>query len=235
MEQAGMVHVHSFMDQSKGEETFPQDAWRTPNKDAALVVVLSDAGGVDELFFGVEGIAKGLRAGSIVLIRSTLLLSQLEKLEQKLTDEKDVFLLDGYIFSGLSDELKQQIIIVASGRQDVSERARKFFHSLYNTVYFAEGEFCTSSKLRVVNDLLEGIHFVASIEAMYLGVRAGIHPSIIYDIISNAAGSSRIFVELVPKLLSGDPLLIDFLNSARKKCRGGSRAGLPGCSPDESM
>ncbi|CAD6337764.1 unnamed protein product [Miscanthus lutarioriparius] len=105
------------------------------SSDAALVVVLSDAGGVDELFFGVEGIAKGLRAGSIVLIRSTLLLSQLEKLEQKLTDEKDVFLLDGYIFSGLSDELKQQIIIVASGRQDVSERARKFFHSLYNTAF----------------------------------------------------------------------------------------------------
>ncbi|XP_066375772.1 uncharacterized protein [Miscanthus floridulus] len=186
-------------------------------RDAALVVVLSDAGGVDELFFGVEGIAKGLCAGSIVLIRSTLLPSQLEKLEQKLTGEKkDVFLLDGYIFSGLSDELKQQIIIVASGRQDIAERARKFFHSLYNIVYFAEGEFCTSSKLRVVNDLLEGIHFVASMEAMYLGVRAGIHPSIIYDIISNAAGSSRIFVELVPKLLSEDPLLIDILNSARK-------------------
>ncbi|CAD6339620.1 unnamed protein product [Miscanthus lutarioriparius] len=72
-------------------------------RDAALVVVLSDAGGVDELFFGVEGIAKG--------------------------EKKDVFLLDGYIFSGLSDELKQHIIIVASGRQDIAERARKFFHS----------------------------------------------------------------------------------------------------------
>lgn len=48
-------------------------------------------------------------------------------------------------------------------------------------------------KIRMVNDLLEGIHFVASIEAMYLGVRAGIHPTIIYDIISNAAGSSRLW------------------------------------------
>lgn len=48
--------------------------------------------------------------------------------------------------------------------------------------------FC--SKIRMVNELLEGIHLVASVEAMYLGVRAGIHPSILYDIISNAAGSS---------------------------------------------
>ena len=48
------------------------------------------------------------------------------------------------------------------------------------------------SKIRLVNDLLESIHFIASVEAMYLGVRAGIHPSIIDDIISNAAGSSRL-------------------------------------------
>ncbi|KAG2605090.1 hypothetical protein PVAP13_4NG115400 [Panicum virgatum] len=186
-------------------------------RDSALVIVLTDADGVDELFFGDEGIVKGLCTGASVLIRSTLLPSQLEKLEQKLAGEKkDALLLDGYIFSGLSDELKQQIVVVASGRQDVAERARQFFNGLDKTIYFAEGEFCTSSKIKLVNDLLESIHFIASVEAMYLGVRAGIHPSIIYDIISNAAGSSRIFVELVPKLLSEDPLLIDFLNSSKK-------------------
>ncbi|KAK3128896.1 hypothetical protein QOZ80_6BG0467940 [Eleusine coracana subsp. coracana] len=185
--------------------------------DAALVIVLSDADGIDELFFGVDGIVKGLCASAVVLVQSTLLPGQLEKLEHKLTGEKkNVFLLDGYIFSDLSDELKQHIVVVASGRQDVAERARQFFHGLDKTIYFAEGEIGTSSKIRLVNDLLEGIHFIASIEAMYLGVRAGIHPSIIFDIISNAAGSSRIFVELVPKLLSDDPLLTNFLYSSRK-------------------
>jgi 3-hydroxyisobutyrate dehydrogenase-like beta-hydroxyacid dehydrogenase len=63
----------------------------------------------------------------------------------------------------------------------------KLLSSLFEpqTIYFY-------SKMRLVNDLLESIHFVASTEAMFLGVRAGIHPSIIYDIISNAAGSSRL-------------------------------------------
>ncbi|KAL6631355.1 hypothetical protein ACP70R_028205 [Stipagrostis hirtigluma subsp. patula] len=189
-------------------------------QDTALVVVLSDADGVDELFFGAEGIVNGLCTGAVVLMRSTLLPAQLEKLEQKLADEKkDVFLLDGYIFSGLSDELRQKIVVVASGKQEITERARKFFHDLDRTIYFAEGEFGISSKIRLVNDLLESIHFVASIEAMYLGVRAGIHPSIIYDIISNAAGSSRVFVEVVPKLLSEDPLLIKFLKSSKNSAR----------------
>ncbi|PNT76101.1 hypothetical protein BRADI_1g44060v3 [Brachypodium distachyon] len=187
-------------------------------RDATLVIVLSDADGVDELFFGSEGIVKGLCTEAVVLIRSMLVPSHLEKLELKLSDEKkDIFLLDGYIFIGLSDELKQKIVVVASGRENVAKRAEQIFSDLDNMIYFAEGEFGCSSKIKLVNDLLESIHFVASTEAMFLGVRAGIHPSIIYDIISNAAGSSRIFVEAVPKLLSGDPLLIGSLKSLLKK------------------
>lgn len=46
------------------------------------------------------------------------------------------------------------------------------------------------SKVKMVSELLEGIHFIASVEALSLGAKAGIHPWIIYDIISNAAGNS---------------------------------------------
>lgn len=42
----------------------------------------------------------------------------------------------------------------------------------------------------MIIDLLEGIHLVASLEAISLGTQAGIHPWIIYDIVSNAAGNS---------------------------------------------
>lgn len=42
----------------------------------------------------------------------------------------------------------------------------------------------------MVDELLKAIHFSASLEAIFLGAKAGIHPWILYDIISNAAGSS---------------------------------------------
>lgn len=42
----------------------------------------------------------------------------------------------------------------------------------------------------MVNELLEGIHLIASVEAISLGAKVGIHPLILYDIISNAAGNS---------------------------------------------
>lgn len=46
------------------------------------------------------------------------------------------------------------------------------------------------SKSKMIIELLEGIHLIASLEAISLGAQAGIHPWIIYDIISNAAGNS---------------------------------------------
>lgn len=53
------------------------------------------------------------------------------------------------------------------------------------------GFFCLlCSKVKMVTELLEAIHLVASIEAICLGVQAKIHPWILYDIISNAAGNS---------------------------------------------
>lgn len=42
----------------------------------------------------------------------------------------------------------------------------------------------------MVNELLEGIHLVASVEAISLGCQAATNPWMVYDIISNAAGNS---------------------------------------------
>lgn len=47
------------------------------------------------------------------------------------------------------------------------------------------------SKLRMVDDLLFGVHLAAAAESMALGACAGLETQILYDIISNAAGSSR--------------------------------------------
>ncbi|KAE9467062.1 hypothetical protein C3L33_01029, partial [Rhododendron williamsianum] len=57
-------------------------------------------------------------------------------------------------------------------------------------LYVFDGEHGAGSKIKMVAELLEGIHFVASVEAISLGAQAGIHPWILYDIISNAAGNS---------------------------------------------
>ena len=56
----------------------------------------------------------------------------------------------------------------------------------------------------MVNQLLAGVHIAAAAEAMALGIKAGADPGILYEVISNSAGSSWMFQNRVPHILAGD-------------------------------
>ncbi|WOL06597.1 hypothetical protein Cni_G15331 [Canna indica] len=182
-------------------------------RGATFVIIMVSANEMHEVLYGKENVAKGLCKGAIIIFRSTLSPNHIKKLQKHFTEEaEDVVLVDAYIFSGVSEELNGKIIVVASGSESTNEKARPFFSAISEQNYFFHGEFGNGSKFQMVNCLLEGIHLVSSVEAIYLGVRAGLHPSVLYDIISNAAGSSWIFADTIPKLLSADQLLTSYLN-----------------------
>ena len=71
-------------------------------------------------------------------------------------------------------------------------------------VYRLGDECGHGSTVKMVNQLLAGVHIAAAAEAMAFGVKAGIDPQILYEVISNSAGSSWIFQNRVPHMLAGD-------------------------------
>ena len=59
------------------------------------------------------------------------------------------------------------------------------------------------SKLKLVIQAMAGVHMVAAAEAMSLGAKVGLELNKLFEIISTAAGTSWIFVDRVPQILSG--------------------------------
>ncbi|XP_021909439.1 uncharacterized protein LOC110823376 [Carica papaya] len=114
------------------------------------------------------------------------------------------YVVDAYVSRGMSDIFNGKLMITSSGRSDSIARARPFLSAMCEKLYICEGEVGAGSKVKLVNELLEGIHLVASVEAISLGTSAGIHPWILYDIISHAAGNSWVFKNHVPLLLRSD-------------------------------
>ncbi|XP_031269048.1 uncharacterized protein LOC116127534 [Pistacia vera] len=102
----------------------------------------------------------------------------------------------------MSEVLKGKVMITSSGRSNAIARARPFLSAMCEKLYVFEGEVGAGSKSKMVNELLEGIHLIASVEAISLGAKVGIHPLILYNIISNAAGNSWIFKNHIPQLYS---------------------------------
>jgi 3-hydroxyisobutyrate dehydrogenase len=59
-------------------------------------------------------------------------------------------------------------------------------------------------KLKIVSQLMAGVHLAAAAEAISLGIEVGLEPKQLYGIIAGAAGNSFMFKERTPQLLSGD-------------------------------
>ncbi|KAG6675892.1 hypothetical protein I3842_15G128500 [Carya illinoinensis] len=184
---------------------------------AALIVLISHADNLNDVIFGNEGALKGLHRDVVVILCSTLLPSDIRNLEKHLTDDcATAYLVDAYVSRGKSELLDGKVMITSSGRSDSIARAQPFLSAMCDKLYIFESEVGTGSKINMVNDLLEGIHLVASLEAISLGVKADIHPWIVYDIISNAAGNSWVFKNHVPPLLRGHTKR-HFLNTLLQK------------------
>jgi 3-hydroxyisobutyrate dehydrogenase-like beta-hydroxyacid dehydrogenase len=63
------------------------------------------------------------------------------------------------------------------------------------------GEFGNGSKMKYVANLLVAIHNVATAEAMVLGIKAGLPPKLIYDLVKIGAGNSRVFELRAPMMV----------------------------------
>jgi 3-hydroxyisobutyrate dehydrogenase-like beta-hydroxyacid dehydrogenase len=71
-------------------------------------------------------------------------------------------------------------------------------------LYYVEGGAGAASSIKLINQLLAGIHIVAAAEAMAFGAKLGLDTRSLYEIIRNAAGGSWMFENRVPAMLSGD-------------------------------
>ena len=58
--------------------------------------------------------------------------------------------------------------------------------------------------MKLVNQLLAGVHIATACEAMAFAIRLGLAPQQVYDVITHAAGSSWMFENRVPHILEGD-------------------------------
>ena len=65
------------------------------------------------------------------------------------------------------------------------------------------GEFGNGSKMKFVANLLVAIHNVAAAEAFVLGMKAGLDPKTLYQVIGDGAGSSRMFQVRGPQMVAG--------------------------------
>lgn len=105
--------------------------------------------------------------------------------------------------SGTGAQAKaRDLVFYASGDSTAIKRLRPMFEAFGRRV-FDVGAFGNGSRMKFVANLLVAINNVASAEAMVLGMKSGLPPQLIFDLITAGAGNSRVFELRAPMMVKG--------------------------------
>jgi len=169
----------------------------------ALVLLVVNADQTEAVLFGEQGAAKTLAPGSVVIASATVSPEFARSLGKRLA-ERSLLMIDGPVSGGAAKAASGEMTMMASGVPEAFAKCARLLKAIAGKVYRLGDEPGPGSVVKMVNQLLAGIHIAAAGEAMALAIRAGADPGLTYEVISNSAGSSWMFQNRVPHILAGD-------------------------------
>jgi 3-hydroxyisobutyrate dehydrogenase-like beta-hydroxyacid dehydrogenase len=138
----------------------------------------------------------------VVVEMSTFAISDKEK-ARKVLAKAGHLMLDAPVSGTGSQAASRDLVFYASGDGAAIRKLKPMFATFGRHLYEV-GPFGNGSKMKYVANLLVAINNVASAEAMVLGMKAGLKPQMIFDLIKGGAGNSRIFELRVPMMVKGN-------------------------------
>jgi putative dehydrogenase len=169
----------------------------------AMAVLVINADQTETALFGENGAAANLAPGSVVIASATVSPEFARALGKRLAD-LGLLMIDAPVSGGAAKAASGEMTIMASGAPEAFARCEGVFKAIADKVYRLGDEPGPGSVVKMVNQLLAGVHIAAAGEAMALAIRAGADPDRTYEVIANSAGSSWMFQNRVPHIFVKD-------------------------------
>ncbi len=173
---------------------------------AACTVVFSvvvNADQTEAVLFGKDGAAAAMQSGSVFAMCSTVPPAFAVGLEQRL-EKLGLLFLDAPISGGAARAASGEMTMMTAGKPTVYVRCEAMLNAMAAKVYKLGESAGNGSKVKIINQLLAGVHIAAAAEAMALGIREGVAPDALYEVITNSAGNSWMFENRMAHVLAGD-------------------------------
>ena len=168
---------------------------------AAAPIILTSLPKPQALMDTARKIAAAKLKGKIIAEMSTFTISDKEKAERVLRKAGHT-VIDCPVSGTGSQAKTRDLVFYASGDAKAIARLRPVLMG-FGRHTFDVGEFGNGSRMKYVANLLVAINNVASAEAMVLGMKAGLDPQMIVDLITAGAGNSRVFELRAPMMAKG--------------------------------
>ncbi len=177
---------------------------------AAIVFVVNQAQ-AEAVLFGEAGCLESLAPGAVVLCCTTVSPAAARAMGERVTASGRLY-LDAPVSGGAAASRGGTMTVMAAGASAAFDAAAPVLDAIAGKVWRLGEVPGVGSTVKMVNQLLAGVHIAAAAEAMALGIRAGADPQTLYDVISQSAGSSWMWQNRVPHILAGDDTPLSAVN-----------------------
>jgi 3-hydroxyisobutyrate dehydrogenase-like beta-hydroxyacid dehydrogenase len=166
-----------------------------------ILTLLPSVAAFEDVIWNPTGLLASQKANLIIMECSTLPINLKQRAFESLK-KSGIHLLDCPI-SGGTRAAEKDLVVYGSGSREAFEKCLSVINSFARANYYL-GEFGNGSKMKYVANLLVVIHNVSAAEALVFGMKSGLDPELVYKVISDSSGRSRMLEVRGPKMLKGD-------------------------------
>ena len=167
--------------QAAGAKDVAASAERFADKLNAVVLLVVNAKQVEAVLFGDDALADQLKPGTAVMVSSTIAAQDAKRFGEALA-ARGLIMLDAPVSGGAAKAAAGEMTVMAAGSDEAFARLQPVLDAAAGKVYRWGTEIGQGATVKIIHQLLAGVHIAAGAEAMALAAKAGIPLDLMYDV-----------------------------------------------------
>lgn len=191
--------VRTLQEQGAVSANSPDEVARAVERTISMVATTAQA---ETVIAGENGIAQGAGEGHIVLSMSTIDPFAAKRLHDQLAT-KGIAMLDAPVSGGTVRATSGELSIMVGGDRAMFDACQDILKGMGASIFYIGGSG-QGLAMKLVNNMLVQVNLVAISEALVMGVKAGLDPQTMYEVVRASTGNSFTFESRAPKIIAGD-------------------------------
>jgi 3-hydroxyisobutyrate dehydrogenase len=154
-----------------------------------VITMLPTSKVVSSVLFGDDGIAGGLRPGSIVIDMTSGVPTETSDIAQRLA-AADIKLLDAPVSGGVRRAVSGELAIMVGGDERTVEEVSPVLRAMGKSI-LQTGAVGSGQAMKALNNLVSAGGFLIGVEALLIGKKFGLNPAVMVDILNASTGMNN--------------------------------------------
>ena len=153
---------------------------------------------VETMYLAPGGLVDRAKPGTILIDLSSVLPSTPRKIEPR-AKARGVHFLEAPVSGGVSGARAATLAIMVGGEAEPLERAKPVLRAIGPNIFHV-GPVGAGNIVKAINNMMACVNGVAMMEGLAVGVKAGLDPMTVYEVVKASSGGSKA-LERIPRAL----------------------------------